>query len=75
MFQSLTLSKLVNSCVYVHVGTCKQMKLFLFFFIFLIFDLFLQGCVMDALEGKTVILVTHQVEFLPAVDTILVTTF
>jgi ABC-type transport system involved in cytochrome bd biosynthesis fused ATPase/permease subunit len=30
---------------------------------------------MDALEGKTVILVTHQVEFLPAVDTILVTTF
>ena len=45
---------------------------------FLIFDIwffFLQGCVMDALEGKTVILVTHQVEFLPAVDTILVTTF
>lgn len=29
------------------------------------------GCIMDALEGKTVILVTHQVEFLPAVDSIL----
>jgi len=27
---------------------------------------------MEALEGKTVVLVTHQVEFLPAVDSILV---
>lgn len=27
---------------------------------------------MEALQGKTVILVTHQVEFLPAVDSILV---
>ncbi|KAG0571068.1 hypothetical protein KC19_6G208800 [Ceratodon purpureus] len=29
------------------------------------------GCIMEALEGKTVVLVTHQVEFLPAVDSIL----
>lgn len=30
------------------------------------------GCVMGALREKTVVLVTHQVEFLPAVDSILV---
>ena len=33
----------------------------------------LQDCVMTALEKKTVILVTHQVEFLSEVDKILVT--
>ena len=33
---------------------------------------FSQGCVMGALREKTVVLVTHQVEFLPAVDFILV---
>lgn len=32
----------------------------------------LQDCVMAALEDKTVILVTHQVEFLSKVDRILV---
>jgi ABC-type bacteriocin/lantibiotic exporter with double-glycine peptidase domain len=32
----------------------------------------LQDCVMAALREKTIILVTHQVEFLPEVDTILV---
>jgi ABC-type bacteriocin/lantibiotic exporter with double-glycine peptidase domain len=32
----------------------------------------LQDCVMTALREKTIILVTHQVEFLPEVDTILV---
>jgi ABC-type transport system involved in cytochrome bd biosynthesis fused ATPase/permease subunit len=31
-----------------------------------------QDCVMSALENKTVILVTHQVEFLAKVDRILV---
>lgn len=33
-----------------------------------------QDCVMGALLSKTVILVTHQVEFLPAVNSILVKT-
>ena len=32
----------------------------------------MQECVLGALGGKTVVLVTHQVEFLPAVDLILV---
>lgn len=32
----------------------------------------LQDCIMDALKDKTVILVTHQVEFLHAVNLILV---
>lgn len=31
-----------------------------------------ENCVMEALGGKTVVLVTHQVEFLPATDLILV---
>jgi hypothetical protein len=35
---------------------------------------YLQDCVMGALAMKTVVLVTHQVEFLPAVDKILVST-
>lgn len=35
----------------------------------------LQDCVMNALSMKTVILVTHQVEFLSAMDNILVTNF
>lgn len=33
---------------------------------------FLQECVMTALDKKTVVLVTHQVEFLSEVDKILV---
>lgn len=32
----------------------------------------LQECIMKLLHGKTVIFVTHQVEFLPAADLILV---
>jgi len=35
----------------------------------------LQDCVLTALREKTVILVTHQVEFLSEVDTILVNYF
>lgn len=35
----------------------------------------MQDCVMGALGKKTVILVTHQVEFLAEVDTILVSSY
>ena len=45
------------------------------FFIFINqrFILIWQEYVMDSLQGKTVLLVTHQVDFLPAFDSILVT--
>jgi hypothetical protein len=34
--------------------------------------LFLQECLLGALSSKTVVYVTHQIEFLPAADLILV---
>lgn len=44
-------------------------------FIRLICDMELQEYILSALENKTVIFVTHQVEFLPAADLILVWLF
>ena len=39
---------------------------------FLIFSILLQECIMGALKDKTVLLVTHQVDFLHNIDSIMV---